>query len=53
MKKKKVQRKVQNQKRIDERIRKPISKTGGPMSSKKGKRGYDRKQNKKIVEESI
>ena len=30
-------------------IRKPVSKTGGPIGGKKGKKGYNRKKLKKIV----
>lgn len=40
-------------KSILDSIRKPISKTGGPMSTKKGKKGYNRDKLKKLDREKI
>ena len=31
----------------------PIPPTGGPQTSKKGKRGYDRRDNRRIITEAL
>jgi len=38
--------KKKKEKSVFESIRKPLPQKGGPMTSKKGKKGYDRKQEK-------
>ena len=40
--------------RVELKTRKPLpGKVGGPMTSKKGKRGYDRRRQKELDQEEV
>lgn len=45
--------KKKKEKSVFESIRKPLPQAGGPMTSKKGKRGYDRTKEKIQIKKEI
>lgn len=46
--------KKKKKKRVELRIRKPLpGKAGGPMTTKKGKKGYDKRRDRAVPEDEL